>query len=290
MAVEESCDEKTCAVCAGSMKAQFTQLVLHHHQVTYFQCGSCGFVQTETPYWLDEAYVSAIANEDTGILVRNASIARKVSALIHLCLEPGDVYLDLAGGYGILTRLMRDVGFDFYWHDDYCQNLFATSFGRDSMPSAPAAVTAFEVLEHVEDPVSFLSEALDATTNRTVILSTELFDGRAPRPDDWWYYVPETGQHISFYQRQTLEEIARRLSVRLYSNNDIHVFTAQPIDAKRFRLATGRMSWPISLWLRAQMTSKTFSDHDQAAQNKGVVRTVGVARPEGDRPRVASGT
>jgi hypothetical protein len=261
-------DHKICPVCASAMTARFTQQVLHRHEVTYFQCPNCGLLQTETPHWLDEAYSSPIATEDTGILVRNASIARKLSALIHLCFDPEAVYLDSAGGYGLLTRMMRDAGFDFYWHDDYCQNLFAAGFERESMPCIPAAVTAFEVLEHVEDPISFLSDALDTTTNHTVILSTELFQGPAPRPDDWWYYVPETGQHISFYQRPTLEEIARRLSVRLYSNNDLHVFTSQPLDARRFRAATGRASWPISLWLRSRMTSKTFSDHDRTSQHE----------------------
>ncbi len=42
-----------------------------------------------------------------------------------------DPFLDYAGGYGVFTRLMRDIGFDFYWHDPYTQNLFANGFEKD---------------------------------------------------------------------------------------------------------------------------------------------------------------
>ena len=37
-------------------------------------------------------------------------------------------YLDVDGGYGMLTRLMRDYGFHFYWTDPYCQNILARGF------------------------------------------------------------------------------------------------------------------------------------------------------------------
>ena len=36
------------------------------------KCPKCGYVQTETPYWLEQAYVHAINRSDTGLLRRNA--------------------------------------------------------------------------------------------------------------------------------------------------------------------------------------------------------------------------
>lgn len=246
------------------MTPQFEQRVLHRYEVTYFACSNCGLVQTESPYWLDEAYSNAIADSDTGIIVRNSSIARKLSAIIYLCLDRDGTYLDSAGGYGLLARMMRDAGFDFYWHDEYAENLFAKGFQQADMPSTPVAVTAFEVLEHVVDPRAFLEDALSSTSTGTVVLSTELFAGAPPLPGDWWYYMPETGQHISFYQRRTLEELARQLGVNLYSNNDLHVFSRNPISDRKFRLATGRWSWPLSLYIRTRLPSKTFDDLNQS--------------------------
>jgi hypothetical protein len=49
------------------MRSAFRHTVLRKYDVQYFQCGGCGFLQTETPYWLDEAYSSAIVTADTGI-------------------------------------------------------------------------------------------------------------------------------------------------------------------------------------------------------------------------------
>src|ERR1700721_2998341 len=45
--------------------------VLRKYCVRYFRCESCGFMQTEAPYWLEEAYSSAIAKQDVGAMERN---------------------------------------------------------------------------------------------------------------------------------------------------------------------------------------------------------------------------
>jgi hypothetical protein len=45
-------------------------------------------------------------------------------------------------------------GFDFYWTDKYAENLFARGFEAQSIFHSTAA--AFEVLEHIENPLAFL--------------------------------------------------------------------------------------------------------------------------------------
>ena len=66
-----------------------------------------------------------IADADTGLVSRNLGIARRLAGLLYFGFDPKARYLDFAGGYGLLTRLMRDRGFNFYWHDLYCENVFA---------------------------------------------------------------------------------------------------------------------------------------------------------------------
>lgn len=250
-----------CPLCQSARQKVFAALLLKKHTVDYFYCDNCGFLQTQEPFWLDEAYSDAIALADTGLIARNQGIARKLSALLYFCFDRQGRYVDSAGGYGMLTRLMRDIGFDFYWHDEYCANLFARGFEAGNGKQSCSAVTAFEVLEHVPAPLDFISDLFRTYDTSTVIFSTELFDGDPPAPQDWWYYTPDTGQHISFYQLRTLEWLARKLSLRLYSSRGIHILTDRKIPESRFRLATGKASWLGYAWAGLRMDSLTFPDH-----------------------------
>ena len=83
----------------------------------YYECASCGYVQTESPHWLAQAYSSAINDSDTGIMKRNLYNRRIILGALHLLGETSGAMLDCAGGYGMLVRLLRDDGVDAFWYD-----------------------------------------------------------------------------------------------------------------------------------------------------------------------------
>ena len=93
----------------------FDAEVLNKYPAQYDVCTECEFLRARQPHWLDEAYSSAIAAADTGLVMRNISLASKVASTLYWVFgERGKgQYLDAAGGYGMLTRMMRDLGFDF---------------------------------------------------------------------------------------------------------------------------------------------------------------------------------
>jgi Methyltransferase domain len=214
------------------------------------------------PHWLEQAYSSAIVAADTGLVMCNLSLASKVAAVLYLALGergPGR-YLDAAGGYGLLTRMMRDLGFDFYWADKYCANLLARGFEYDSQRGPCRAVTAMEVMEHLTDPVAFVDETLRAAQSEILLFSTLLYAGTPPRPEDWYYYSFATGQHIGFFQRQTLEMIGQRLGLHLVSEHGLHALLRQPLARNRFALATHSYgSRLVTPWIG----TRTFDDHYQ---------------------------
>lgn len=255
----------TCPICSGSMRNVFTAQVLAKYQATYEVCGGCGFLRAHDPIWLDEAYSTAIAAADTGLVMRNIALAGKVASVLYWGLgeRGGGCYLDAAGGYGMLTRLMRDFGFDYYWNDEYCKNLMVPGFEYKESCGSCQAVTAIEVLEHLVDPVAFIKETLASTGASTFVFTTELYEGPPPSPGDWWYYAFPTGQHIGFYQRRTLMALGARLGLGLSSANGLHILSKYPVNERLLRVLTNR--WVSRLgpwWIRRQLGSKTMSDHE----------------------------
>ena len=104
--------------------------VLRKHDANFCYCASCDHVFAQDPHWLAEAYTDAIVKTDTDIAVRNVLTALRLAAIFYFAF--GDKgkghYADVAGGYGLLVRLMRDLGFNYFWSDPYAENLFARGF------------------------------------------------------------------------------------------------------------------------------------------------------------------
>jgi Methyltransferase domain len=254
-----------CRICGSAARTAFEHEVLGKHECRYYFCANCGGLQTEEPYWLEEAYDSPVASADTGILVRNLDLARVTSLVLLFLFDHRGRFLDAAGGYGIFTRLMRDIGFDYYWADKYSPNLVARGFEVGEAADLPyTAVTAFEVMEHLPDPVAFIDEILTSTGTDTIIFSTELFDGDPPAPDDWWYYCFPTGQHISFYQKRTLELLGKRFGMQLYSSGTFHIWTRAKINPLALRfLMSPRVSGLLSWLPRRALASRVWADHER---------------------------
>lgn len=254
---------RACSVCGADTHRSHSGRVLGKYDIAYWYCPRCGLLQTTNPFWLKEAYADAIALSDTGLLVRNIALSMRLTALLTTCFDRTSRFVDCGGGYGALTRLMRDIGFDFYWADPYCTNLFAQGFEADHTSTAFEAVTAFEVMEHIYDPVAFVRDTLAKYGSRSFVFSTQLFSG-APPDANWGYYSPETGQHISFYQRRTLRAMADKLSLNVYSSGWFHVFTDRTLSEALFRICAGRISFAIFPFLRAQLVSRTVQDRESA--------------------------
>jgi hypothetical protein len=224
--------------------------VLGKYEITYAQCSCCGFVRTEEPYWLDEAYTNAITASDVGLVQRNFQLAAIARVIIAIFFERRGSFVDYAGGYGLLVRLMRDHGIDFRWHDKYCNNIFAQGFVAHEPGREPVTLlTCFEVFEHLADPWGELERML--AYSRNILFTTQLLPPSAPLPGQWWYYGLEHGQHISFYTREALSRLAQRAGLNYYTNGaSLHLFTEKRISQPLFycvgRYRTARLLAPFA--------------------------------------------
>lgn len=267
MELENRQAEMKCPIDGAAMERMFEHAVLGRHRVEYFRCPSCRLLQPRDPHWLEEAYSDAIARTDVGLVDRNRTNWRRIEPLLHHLFPKAARFLDIGGGYGLLCRGMRDDGFDCYTTDPYCENLFAKDF--EPGPGFQAdALLAFEVMEHLTDPLTHVREAFQRYGCRTLVFSTLVHDGADTPPLDWWYYAFETGQHVSLYHRESLEELARQLGVKLWSlTDDLHMLSDRPLPVKSGILfRPGKISALYSAWVRRSRRgdSKLESDYQRA--------------------------
>lgn len=229
MSVKKNASDSSiqCRLCGNLCHAEFTTTFLQHYRIACYQCRSCGLLQTEKPYWLDEAYGKAIASLDTGIMVRNLYLMRIVAILLRVFRICHGVFLDYGAGHGIFTRLMRDHGYDFRWRDPYAENLYA--YGFEYEEDVPViGVTAFEVLEHLENPKFFFDEVLGRMKPRLFLSMTEIFS--EPVDPEWHYLYPDSGQHIAFFQEKTLNYVAKQYGYHCVSYRNFHLFAIAPFS------------------------------------------------------------
>lgn len=217
-----------CKICDCELEYIFTEKILDKFCIKYFKCNHCEFLCTEEPYWLDEAYSSAITNSDTGILQRNLGFSKEVPILLKAlnCDLSISKFLDFAGGGGIFVRLMRDLGIDFYWYDKYCENWVANGFEGD-LSKKYSGITAFECFEHFINPKQEIEKLFQYSDN--IIFSTIILPQKIP-DKSWWYFAFREGQHVSFYSYKTLEYIAKENKFNFYSFGNTHCFTKVKIN------------------------------------------------------------
>jgi len=216
-----------CIICGGDRHYVFSKKVLGKYDVKYLQCRQCGFLGTESPYWLKEAYSDAISSLDVGLVSRNIRLATITSTFIDKFMPGAKLFLDYAGGYGLFTRLMRDGGYHFYRQDQYCQNIFAENFDLNDLRGSEQRfdlVTAFEVFEHLPDPRQEVTKIFQYA--ESIFFSTDILPESPTETANWWYLSPEAGQHISFYSVYSLKALAQSSEARFFTNGrDLHLLT-----------------------------------------------------------------
>lgn len=249
--------DSECRLCGQGTRKVFTAQVLGKYQVEYRQCENCGLLQTERPYWLEEAYSHEVNPFDTHLVVRPIAQSREVSTLILTFFDRYARFVDYGGGFGIFTRLMRDRGFDYFWMDPFGQNLMAQGFEYDGSGHVEA-VSSFEIFEHFAEPREEIAKIM--RISNTLIFSTELLPNAVPRPSEWWYYGLEHGQHVAFYSRKTMEYLAREYGLNYYRFGSVQLLVPQPLSRTKLRLLCRMPSGLVDLWNRRSLPSRTVSD------------------------------
>lgn len=223
-----------CKICLQKAEKIFSSMIIGKYNVSYYRCDKCLFIQTEEPYWLDEAYgLGAISALDVGIMSRNLLMVTRTKNILGKIFSDLTEFcgVDYGGGHGIYVRMMRDTGFNFYRQDLYAENIYARYFDIDDLPTINKfnILTAFEVFEHLSNPIDEIKKMFGFSD--ILLFSTELQpSGELSELEKWWYVAPETGQHISFYNKITFEKIAIMFNANYYTDNQsLHILSKIPL-------------------------------------------------------------
>lgn len=251
--------EYPCRAC-GAPLVVHQSIAVRGEPVDLYRCRACGLHEFPEPTWLDAAYRDPIAKIDVGLPARCIALAGITEAIVRAEGYGRRRHLDYGGGYGLLTRLVRDRGLDMHHHDPFADNLFAQ--GLDGAPDDDnAAVTLVEVFEHLTDPADVVAALRGA---ELLIISTVLVPPASADLSDWWYLIPDLGQHVTFYTEAALHELGRPHGYEVSSDGvNLHVLHRRPLSRlSRLVLRDQRSAPAIAMALRRRDGASSLAPQD----------------------------
>lgn len=253
-------EDYPCRAC-GTVLERAVRLPVRQVPTDLYRCSRCGLYEFPAPDWLDAAYTDPIAAIDVGIAARCLYAARVTEAIVRAERLGARKHLDYGGGYGLLTRQLRDRGIDMYHQDPLAENLFAQTFEGD-LDTEYGAVTLIEVFEHLSDPLELMKKLSQRA--ELVIISTVLVPDPVEDITDWWYLIPDLGQHITFYTPAALEAIADQVGMQVVTNGlNLHVFSQKPLGRMARRVVKDvRYARFVARGLRLRDRAKPFTEVD----------------------------
>ena len=245
------------------------------HEAYLLYCNSCDFLFLGEPhFWLPFAYKAEFFG-DTGYVQRNIDFSRFLQLLFLVYKSIGSSSFDLRGndlgtGLGMLPRMMRDYGYEFWGSDQYSTMQLIQPFVNPTK-NLPVK-SAFEVVEHLPSLSIFLREQV--VKSDLFVFSTLIREAGAIPSMDWWYYTFEIGQHISFHSKDSLRVAFKTANLpinRLVSHgSELHAFASTDRWMRSFNIVSfmhrhGLANLSHRLLTKCfSQTSLTASDHQYA--------------------------
>ena len=235
--MESAKPEFKCAICGGASEGILSYLVRKENQAILARCQECNFCFVINPNWLTGSFTETLQQLDIGTVDRCSLVLDFVQTVARVSSWPArSRFIDWGGGYGLMTRMARDRGINMANLDPYVQPLFSAPANLDKLCPAEVIV-ASEVYLHIEKPLEVLAQLLSFSP---VVIITAVVPPDHVSPD-WWYLMPDTGQHVSFYPISTLKKMAEMTGTKLMSDGRFfHVFSRTELPFRTRALVRSR--------------------------------------------------
>ena len=153
-----------------------------------------------------------------------ADLSERCLFWLHRLLEvtrpPGRV-LEIGCGHGAFVRLLQELGFDATgtelsgWVADFAKQTFGVPVLRGALETLAldpgfTCIVAFDVLEHVSDPVGLVQRSGDLlAADGVLVLQTPWYRGEGP---DWSMFQEE--EHIHLFTEESIRLLLTRAGFR----------------------------------------------------------------------------
>ncbi len=200
---------------------------------------------------------------------RNACINKLVSQFPPP--EEGTIF-DVGGGNGVVAKSLIDSGFDVILIEpcrDGVQNarkrgiekiICGTTEGAKIITQSLPAVGVFDVVEHIEDDLSFLKHIHDLLQNDGMLYLT------VPAYRILWSMADVLAGH---YRRYTLKSIQQRVEEAGFSV-EYGTYFFRPLPLVSFPMR----AIPYRLGFRSEKSRKRSRNHDRRAAKQGVASKI----------------
>jgi len=214
-------EQGNCPICRSEVAHFSTITIRGNISGEYKICKNCKFIYAQDPKWLEESFTDSLNSLDIGSVDRCNIVADFVEVLLKSLKVDNPKVLDWGGGYGLLTRILRDRGVSCFHYDPYVDPLFAKNTVLTSNTKFDLVILS-EVMLHMTSPVDTLSELL-------AISKHVVFTAVVAPPDvspEWWYFMPDTGQHVTIFSERSIAELGAALNARVLSDDKFfHLIT-----------------------------------------------------------------
>jgi 2-polyprenyl-6-hydroxyphenyl methylase/3-demethylubiquinone-9 3-methyltransferase len=237
--IETSSETHPCKIC-GNKSTFFGQVDFNKHcdevrsgklppagiPVTYLRCTACGFLFTrDFDAWSHADFGEKIYNAEYAFVDPDFAERRPAANASYIAHNFGIHrqkirILDYGGGEGRMMDLLRAEGFRLVNTYDPFSSKHNVSDGQKY-----DLITAFEVFEHVPDPVATMRDITKRLKPESMLLFSTLL-----QPEDlaqtglgWWYAGPRNG-HISLHSKLSLALLLKKSGLTLASaHQGLHV-------------------------------------------------------------------
>lgn len=188
--------------------------------IYYAACVCCGFVfAPEFLNWTDDEFIKKIYNANYLVIdpdyaltrpSTNADLINKIFAVDRDKIR----HLDYGGGNGMLSNKLVAHGWNSISYDPFPD--VGQSFSNLGCFNL---ITAFEVFEHVPNPLSLMDNLSQLVEKEGLIFFSTLINDNNIKLEkrlDWWYASPRNG-HISLYSLKSLKKLGEKFGFRFAS-------------------------------------------------------------------------